>query len=363
MASAAHPSHGRLARLRERLAALEADALLVTGPENRRYLSGFTGSAGVLVITAGDAVLMTDFRYVEQAAAEAPAFRVVRHGRPDTDTLRPLLDAMGVRRLAYEPAGLTAADLARYREGCPGVAWVPAESAVEALRRVKDAGEVARIARAQALCCRVWEAFLPEIRPGVRERDLALELEFRIRRAGADDRAFPFIVVSGPRSSLPHGTATDRVIQPGDLVTFDFGAQVDGYHSDLTRTVVVGRASAEQRRIYELVLRAQEAGLAAIRAGVTGRDADAAAREIIAGAGHGDHFGHGLGHGVGLAVHEAPRMAPHGADAPLEAGAVVTVEPGIYVPGFGGVRIEDLVVVGDGGVENLTPAPKALLEL
>jgi Xaa-Pro aminopeptidase len=350
----------RLERARARLAEEHLDALLVVKPENRRYLTGFTGSAGAVAIFPDRAFLLVDFRYLEQAGAEAPGFSLVRI---KTAIYEPgaFLREQGVRRVGFEADAVTVAQWRQLQEPAPGPEFVPLEG-LDRLRWRKSAEEIALIRRAAEIGDAALRAVLPQVRPGVRERDLALELEYRMRRLGADGVAFDSIVASGPRSALPHGRAADRPIENGDLVTFDWGATVQGYHSDCTRTVVAGKATARQREIYHLVGEALTAALAGLRPGITGKEADALARDRIAAAGHGDDFGHGLGHGVGLAVHEGPTLSPR-EEAVLEPGVVVTVEPGIYLRGWGGVRLEDLVVLREHGPEILTTSPKELLEL
>jgi len=360
----------RLARLRGLLAGGQAcggrtlEALLITRPENRFYLTGFTGSSGYVFVTAGTALLLTDFRYVEQAAEQAPGFEIVRHGSPWYATLGERAAASGIRELGFEKDHLNVSDFEKVSGAVGGVSLVGVNGVIEELRVLKDPGEVQAVRAAAACSDRAFAQLLESgvLRPGVQERVVAAELEHYMRLAGATKPAFDTIVASGPRSSLPHGRASERILQAGDFVTLDFGAVVDGYCSDITRTVVLGKAGDEQRKLYELVLRAQLAGVEAVRAGKTGREVDAVSRGIIAEAGHADHFGHGLGHGVGIAVHEAPRLSPVG-DAVLGQGMITSVEPGVYVPGWGGVRIEDLVYVAAGGSENLTASPKDLLEL
>lgn len=354
---------GRLARLRERLAQEGLDGLWVTGATNRRYLSGFTGSAGSLLITAGAALLITDGRYISQATAEAPAFTVVRHGAKMLDTLARQAAELGVKALGFEAEHQTVAFFQQARSALEGVELVPTQGLVEGLRMVKNPEELDLIRRAAQMADAAFDALLPDIRPGVSERDLALALEFDLKSRGAEGLSFPIIVVSGPRSALPHGRPTDRVLQPGDMVTFDWGCIWGGYASDVTRTVVMGEPSPRQREVYETVLAAQLAGLAALRPGITGREVDAVARKVIEDAGYGQYFSHGLGHGVGLDVHEGPRLAA-GFDHELAPGMVVTVEPGIYIPDWGGVRIEDLVVITETGHEVLsTGVTKELLTL
>ncbi len=352
----------RLEALRARFEDLDIDGFLTFHGPNRRYLSGFTGSAGYVLVTARHAVLLTDSRYTEQARQQAPDFEVIQHGDEVWDALSQQVRRAGVKHLGFEPDRVSVDWLGRAGGHLGDVTWVAVLGAVEDLRMIKDEDEIAAIARAQALTEQVLAEVLPMVRPGVREIELAVELEFRMRRRGASAAAFDFIVASGPRSALPHGVASERAIQPGDLVTFDIGCVVDGYCSDLTRTVVVGEPDQRQREIYDLVRRAQETGLAALRPGRTGREVDAAARDVIAAAGYGDNFGHSLGHGVGLEVHEGPRLSRR-SHTVLQPGMVVTVEPGVYIPGWGGVRIEDLVVVRPEGYQNLTSMAKDLLVL
>jgi len=351
----------RLDRLRALLPEHHIDAILIQNVENRTYLTGFTGSAGAALVTARESLLLVDFRYVEQAAAEAPGWEIVKVPRQAPEIVTEMVRGRELRRLGFESDGMT------YRQYDElGTALRPAElvpvTGVDRLRWVKDADELARIRTAVAIADAGFAHIQGYLRPGIQEREVALELEFYMRRHGADKEAFDTIVASGVRSSLPHGRATEKVLGHNEFVTLDFGAVVRGYHSDCTRTAVLGDASPRHREIYDLVLAAQRAALAGIRPGIAARDADALARQVITEAGHGDHFGHGLGHGVGLAIHEGPTLSPR-EDATLEAGMVVTVEPGVYLPGWGGVRIEDLVVIGPEGCENLTTAPKHMIEL
>ncbi|PZN13494.1 MAG: Xaa-Pro dipeptidase [Bacillota bacterium] len=354
----------RLERLRRRMAEENLEGLLVGSPANRRYLSGFTGSSGWLLITADRAELWTDFRYLEQAAAQAPGFEIVRH---EPDVYRHLgrrIQELGLGRLGFERDHLTYAQWERLRGALPEkVEMVAVGGWIEELRRIKDPAEIAAIRQAARIADEALLEVLADLRPGVTEREVALQLEFAMRRRGAEGVSFDLIVASGPRSALPHGTASDRVIEAGDFVTIDYGALYGGYASDCTRTVVVGPAGERQRRIYDIVLEAQRRALAAVRPGATGAEVDRAARAVIEEAGYGDHFGHATGHGVGLEVHEGPRLAANGRDDVLAPGMVVTVEPGIYLPGWGGVRIEDLVVVTENGGEILTRVTKEFLQL
>ena len=363
------PAAGRrLAAVREWLSAHgEFDGLLLIRQENLedfdlRYVTAFTGSSGYAVVTADQALLLTDVRYLEQAARQCRGWRIERHGRPATKELAAALHGAGVRRLAFEPAGLTVALHNELHAGLPSVALHPAAGAVTALREHKDAAEVAAIARACAISDAAFGHLLPLIRPGISERDVARRLEELLYRHGADGVAFEAIAASGPNSALPHALPSARKIAPGDLITFDFGAAVAGYCADMTRTVVMGPASPRQRRLYEAVRRVQSAGVAAQRAGARCSEIDAAAKDGIKAAGYGEYPTHSLGHGVGLAIHEGPALRP-GSDDVLAPGHVVTVEPGIYIPGFGGVRIEDTVVIEEHARRVLTATTRRLIEL
>ncbi|MDR7483502.1 MAG: Xaa-Pro peptidase family protein [Armatimonadota bacterium] len=351
----------RLERLRAWLAASGVEAVIVSTQENLTYVSGFRGSAGFGIVSGDRACLVVDFRYVEQAAEQAPGWEAVRAQGQLLEAAAALVRAWGVRRVGVEGEAFAVAAFRRLQAMVDPAEVVPLEG-LDRLRWRKDPEELARVRRAAAVADAAFLEALPLLRPGATEREVAAALEYAMRRRGADGIAFDTIVASGPRSALPHGRASDRVIGRGEFVIVDFGAVVEGYRSDCTRTVVTAPADARHREIYALVLAAQEAALAALRPGMTGRDADAVARERIVAAGYGEAFGHGLGHGVGLAVHEGPRLSPRD-DAVLPPGAVVTVEPGVYVTGWGGCRIEDLVVLTDRGCEVLTQAPKALVEV
>jgi Xaa-Pro aminopeptidase len=345
----------------DRLAdALEVHALLVTDLTNVRYLTGFTGSNGMAVVGPDLRRFITDFRYTEQAASEVDGFDVEQAPQ---DFNAALSDGWpeGPLRLGFEDDHVSVRRHTRLRELLPErVELVPAGGAVEALRAVKDAGEIARIRAAAQLADAVYEFLRSQGLVGRTEREVALALENEMRRLGAESPSFDSIVASAERGALPHAQPADVPIARGTLVTLDIGARLDGYCSDCTRTWATGDLPDDLAEAYALVLRAQEASLAAVRPGPDGREIDAVARDIIEAAGHGEHFGHGLGHGVGMEVHEAPRLARTG-DTPLAAGNVVTVEPGVYLPGRGGVRIEDLVVVTESGHSVLSGTTKELV--
>ena len=353
----------RQAALRRQLAAQELGALLVLHPPNIRYLTGFTGSAGLLLVGAGRTVLLTDFRYAEQAPQEAgDSAQVLMEPSDLWGRLGKLLDAGGRIRLGFERDHLTVRD--RERLGGFEIAEpVPTSDLVEALRVVKDPDEVEALRAAADLAEEALAELLPTVRVGQTEQEVAARLEHALRRRGSEWHPFQTIVASGPRSALPHARSSARPLGRGEWLLVDFGAQLGGYCADLTRTVVVGApAEVRQREIYEIVRRAQRVARETVRPGMTGREADALGRDIIAAAGYGEAFGHSLGHGIGLEVHEAPRLA-RTADAPLPAGAVVTVEPGIYLTGWGGVRLEDDVHLSPAGPRCLSDGRTDLLEL
>lgn len=351
-------SEVKLAKIREKMAGEGVDAFLITTYLNRRYLSGFKGSAGQVLITENSCYIFTDSRYTEQAADESPDFQVMQTGL-DSDPLKDTLKKERVRSLAFEKDQVTYANWERMRERFEGVDLKGVSGWVEDLRMRKTSEEIALIAKAQEIADQAFSLVTRSIRVGVTERELAMELEFTMRRLGAETLAFPIIAVSGLRSSLPHGQPTDNKVCPGDFLTFDFGARYEGYCSDETRTFVIGPLDKKHEEIYKVVLEAQLAGLEAAKPGVAGKEVDAAARKVIEDAGYGEYFGHGTGHGVGLAVHEGPSAGKKG-ETLLEPGMVLTVEPGIYIPGLGGCRIEDLIVITENGKEILSGSPKEL---
>lgn len=355
----------RLDALVRRLSLDHLDALVVSHPPNIRYLTGFSGTAGLLLVSAGGALFVTDFRYETQAEEEIGSLaRIVINGMGAWERLLKLVPETGVRAIGYEAHVVTvreadrlAADDARPFHFCP------TSDVVEGLRAVKAPEEVDAIRAAGALAGEALAETARQVRPGQTEQEVAALLESALRLRGSEGYPFPTIVASGPRSALPHARTSSRVVAPGDFLLVDFGAIVDGYASDVTRTFVVGAPpSGRQAEAYALVASAQRAALTGLRAGLSGRQADALARDVIEAAGQGTAFGHSLGHGLGLEVHEAPRLA-RTADQVLPAGAVVTVEPGVYYSGWGGVRIEDDVVLSDRGATLLTEFPRDLLVL
>jgi Xaa-Pro aminopeptidase len=353
-------------RLAAALAERELDALLVTHLVNVRWLTGFSGSNGLAVVGAGEGGLrlfLTDFRYLTQSAEqldEGWERRITQEVLPAAAEAVGAPAADRALRVGFDDATLSVKDHATLaKRVAEGVELVPAGGLVEELRLVKDAAELDKIRAATRLADAALTEVLSRGLAGRTERDVALDLEMTMRRAGAESVSFPPIVAAAEHSALPHAEPRDVEIPEGTLVTIDWGAMLDGYASDCTRTFATGELDPRDAEIYELVLRAQEESLAAVRPGAGGREVDAVARQIITAAGHGEHFGHGLGHGVGAEVHEGPRLSQR-SEATLEPGQVVTVEPGVYVPGAVGVRIEDLVVVTDDGGEVLTGLPKHL---
>ncbi|MCC7491638.1 MAG: aminopeptidase P family protein [Fimbriimonadaceae bacterium] len=351
----------RLERVRAALKQKELDGLLVTGRSNYAWTSGFTGSSGALLVGAERQILISDFRYRSQVGEQAPAWEFVEQapGKGLMDLAAEQLETTGWRKVGFESDQIGYSAWARLRatSGWNEHRLVSVSGLVEGLREVKDEAELAKLRRAAGIGDQVMARALELARPGLTERQLKAELEYYLLTLGATKPSFDMILAGGPHSALCHAPITDRPLAAGDLLTLDLGALYDGYCSDLTRTVAIGHCSPEQEAIYELVYAAQIASLAAIRPGVKGQDVDAVARDLITAAGHGDHFGHGLGHGVGLDIHEGPRLAVT-AEQDLVAGQIVTVEPGVYVEGFGGVRIEDLVLVTADGCESLSQAPK-----
>jgi Xaa-Pro aminopeptidase len=360
-------SAGRIDRVRARNEELGLDALLITAPSNRRWVSGFTGSNGVLLVDRDQALFATDSRYWEQVAGQAPEFTVVRLEGATTTSAPRLLEGQGGRRVGYEPAGMTVEVFAEWERAVAALpateqpSLVPAPAAIEELRMVKEPDELEALTRAVLLGDEAFGHATSVAEPGMTEKQLAWEVQRYAMEHGADDLSFSTIIAGGAWSALPHAYPRDVPLEAGAGVVMDLGVRVDGYCSDLTRTIFLGKPDDEFRRIYDIVLTAQMMAEERIEAGMPGSEGHRIAATVIAEAGHAEHFGHGLGHGVGLDVHEAPRLAPSG-DRELADGHVVTVEPGIYIPGWGGVRIEDQCVMEGGRLRSLSTAPKLDLE-
>ncbi|MFC2037742.1 M24 family metallopeptidase [Chloroflexota bacterium] len=347
----------RLQSLRNTLLEEEIDAILISQPENRRYLSGFTGSAGWLIVSAERTVLATDPRYYEQVAREAPDFELGKVEGRHPEVLKDLLTSVGVRRLGFESQHLAVDQFDALSQASEGVEWVPLKETVEKLRAVKEEAEIAALRRSATLTDAAFAHLLDVIRPGMTEREAAWEIEAYMRTHGASKVAFDLIVASASNGALPHARPSEQAIQPGMPVVIDIGCVLDGYCSDMTRTICLGKPSPKYLEVWGIVRQAQEAAESGIHGGLSGVDAYALARNVIEEAGYGEAFGHGLGHGVGLHVHEAPRASRLSEDI-LQAGMTLTVEPGIYLPGEFGVRLEDLVIIRSDGVEIITDTPK-----
>ena len=334
------------------------DAFLITSPENLYYFSGFTGGEGALFIDKDTRKLFTDSRYTVQAEEESPDFEIIDVAQT---SLSSFLQTVDKRSVGFEDEYMTVSTMLALKKAVPTLSLMPASRHIESIRIVKDAAELSCIKEAAKIADDAFLHILPHISPGKTEKEIALDLEFYMRKHGADGVSFETVAASGYRSAMPHGVATEKIIQNGEFLTLDFGCKYKGYCSDMTRTVVVGKASDKQKEIYEIVLAAQLAALKKIRAGKSCKDIDAISRNIIKDAGYGDCFGHGLGHSVGLKIHEKPSLSPRSEDI-LIPNITMTVEPGIYIKDFGGVRIEDLVIVTENGFQNLVTAPKELIE-
>lgn len=375
----------RLERLRARFTAAGVDAYFGVRREHMRYLTGFTladgeekvaGNSGQFMVSGDEVVVLADSRYTIQARREAPDARLFEAYHDLPSRWPELVASAGMRRVAVEAGFVSHATWQRLAEAAPAVELVPVEGWIEADRAVKESAELERVAAACAVADRALATLLPEIRAGVTEAELALRLEWLIRTGGAEALAFDVACLSGPEAALPHGAPGDRPVLDGQVLLFDFGAQVAGYRSDMTRTLFVGEPAARDLEVYELVARAQAAAIEELEAAVggrggqagrttlpSGRAIDAVARGVIAAAGHGDHFGHGTGHGIGLATHESPSLGKLATDDPLPSPTVFSVEPGVYLDGEMGVRIEDLVVLDAavGRVERLTRFPREVI--
>lgn len=349
-----------LKKIQQALCQADFDALLITSPQNRRYATGFPSSAGVCVIDAKGGYLFTDFRYIEAAKQKiGEGFEVEQVQRSYADMVNAVCVRDGVKKLAFEEGYMTCADFTQWEQALTAQ-MVPMKSLLSDLRQVKHEKEAACCETAQRIAERALAEVLNDIRVGVTEKHLAAQLTYRMLDYGGEAMSFEPIVVSGAKSSMPHGVPSDKKLEDGDFVVMDFGCTVEGYCSDMTRTVAVGHTDEEMQKIYDIVLRAQTAGIAAAKPGVSGTAIDQAARDVIAQAGYGDCFGHSFGHGIGLDIHELPLAAPSYAK-PLAAGNIISAEPGIYLPGRFGVRIEDMLYLTPEGCRNLTRAPKELV--
>jgi Xaa-Pro aminopeptidase len=354
-------ANSRLQNLRRRLAENEIDAILISQPENRHYLSGFDGSAGFLLITPQKAILATDFRYIEQAETQAPDYEVFKITSNITDWLPGLADNLNMKKLGFEAGDITFTMHHRLRDTLNKkqipIKLVPVNGLVESLRAVKEPGEIELIKRAVEIADASYEYIEGVMQAGMTEKQVAWEIEKHLRENGSQAVPFEIIVASGPNSALPHARPSERVLGSGEPIVIDMGAKFDGYTSDLSRTICLGTPENTFKKVYNTVLDAQLTAVSIINEGTTGEQADSSARAVIERAGYGEAFGHALGHGIGLAPHESPRLGP-GSTEPLTSGMVFTVEPGIYLPGWGGVRIEDTVMMENGKARLISRARK-----
>ncbi|MFB5087856.1 Xaa-Pro peptidase family protein [Psychrobacillus sp. FJAT-21963] len=351
----------KLEKLRAALEEQGVDALLITNGYSRRYMTGFTGTAGVAIVSKNDAVFITDFRYTEQAASQIKDYRIVQHTKTLIEEVANQVTEMGINSIGFEKDDLTYSGYELYKQAIQAD-LVPLSGLVEKIRLIKTEEEISIIKSACRIADEAFNHIVTYIKPGMTELEVSNELEFFMRKLGASSSSFDTIVASGVRSALPHGVATSKVIEVGDFVTLDFGALYNGYISDTTRTIAVGEPSDQLKEIYQVVLDAQLLALEKIKPGMTGKEADAIARDYIASKGYGEAFGHSLGHGIGLEVHEGPGLSFR-SDITLEPGMIITIEPGIYLPNIGGVRIEDDAIVTENGLEKLTHSTKELLIL
>ncbi|HHW31760.1 MAG TPA: aminopeptidase P family protein [Clostridiaceae bacterium] len=353
----------RLKKLREKMIQKNLDAVLVTKRENYFYLSGFTGTSANLIITKDEALLVTDFRYVEQAEKQSPDFQVIKYSGTLSDFVSNILLDRNIKTLGFEEMAIPFGRLMEYKEKLGNMELVPLNGILENLRIIKDQEEINTIKKAVEIADNAYAYILKFIKPGMAEIEVAAEIEYFMRKQGAASASFDIIVASGKRAAMPHGVASEKKLEFGDVVTLDYGALYKGYCSDITRTFFLGKADEELRNIYSIVLEAQQKSLEKAAKGMKGSEVDYIARDIITKAGYGENFGHGLGHGVGLEIHEEPRFSPYAGNTEMENGMVVTVEPGIYITGLGGVRIEDMIVINDNSPIVLTGATKEMIIL
>ncbi|HEY5674849.1 MAG TPA: Xaa-Pro peptidase family protein [Malonomonas sp.] len=348
--------------VRQRMAAEGVDALVLLGLPNIRYLCGFTGTDGLLIVTSAESFFLTDSRYVTQAQSQVCADQLVCY----KNKLLKLVEVLTENKLKRVGFDAEAMSVATYNElsvlAGGNIEWYPLSEQLRSLRSIKSKDELYHLRQAASLNRQAFEEILPKIQPGISERQIALELEFALKCRGGEVNAFDFIVASGERGSLPHGVASEKLLRAGELVTIDFGTRVAGYHSDETVTLALGGIDGKLRQIFDIVLKAHDLALAAVRPGLLISELDAVARDYIADKGYAAYFGHGLGHGVGLEIHEYPSVSVKTTE-PLQEGMVITIEPGIYVPGTGGVRIEDTIMVTATGYELITAIPKQFTQL
>lgn len=363
----------RVRSIIERFEEIQIDAMLVTDIKNIRYLTNFSGSSGFLLLTGERAVFVTDFRYKTQAEEEVSGFELKIEKEKMHDVISELVKDYGLKTVGFEAESLAFDIYSRIAEKLSGAELKPTRSLIEDLRMIKDDEEISSIKKSIAMAEDAFTCIVEGMKPGVKEKDIAISLEYELRRKGSGPVPFDIIVASGERAALPHASSSDKPLEKGDMVIIDWGAQADGYNSDISRTFIIGsnqfssfsmneaiEGFSDKRKIYEIVLEAQNEAIKEIKPGITFSDLDAVARDFINDAGHGEYFGHSLGHGVGLSVHEAPHISWQG-EGVIQKGMVFTIEPGIYIPGLGGVRIEDMVLVKEDRAEVLTHLPRDLI--
>ncbi|MBE6022419.1 MAG: aminopeptidase P family protein [Cellulosilyticum sp.] len=357
--------NNRVKKLQDYMMQHEIEGFVVGSAPNRMYLSGFTGSSAMLLISLNqEPIIVTDFRYMEQVSKQCPDFKSIDQKQKGTlGAILEQAEQMGLKKVAFEAEHVSFSTYENMQRA-EAIKWIPTKGVIEGFRQIKEESELEKLAQAEHIGDLAFKAIVPFIekhwKDGLTENEVALEIERVMRQNGASGTSFSTIVASGAKSSLPHAVPGNEPLKKGDFVVMDFGCVYEGYCSDMTRTVVIGEASEKHKEIYETVLSAQKAALEGIRAGLKGKEVDAMARDYITKAGYGEYFGHGLGHSVGIEIHENPRFSMM-EEQVIESGMVITVEPGIYLPGFGGVRIEDMVVVTKDGIKNLTHSPKELI--
>lgn len=353
----------RIVKFRNEFERLGIDAALIISDANRNYLTGFTGDESFAVITKNKSFFITDSRYTEQAKNQVKNFEIVEYKPPTVhECIRKIAIDNEIKSIGIEEDRISFLEYQKLKETLGEIRLVNLEGTVENIRTIKDKDEIELISKAAKIADDAFLHILNFIKPGIKEKDIAFELEFFMKKNGASKLSFDSIIASGVRSSLPHGVATEKIIEEGDFLTLDFGCVYEGYCSDMTRTIVVGKADEKQKEIYNIVLEANKAALEAIKPNMLCSQIDKVARDIITNKGYGDKFGHGLGHGVGREIHEQPRLSVFSKSI-LQTGMVITDEPGIYIPGYGGVRIEDLVLVTEDGYKVLSNSIKELIEL
>jgi len=349
----------RINKLKESFENFNIGGIMIASRYNRYYLSGFTGTNAYLVINKERNILITDSRYIEQAKKQCPDYEIVNQGKNFYETLQDIFQQISITEIGFEENYITYRQYYDCEKNMKNIKLIPVRNSVEGIREIKDSEEIRKIKKAAQIADETFSHILSYIKPGIVEKEIALEIDYFMKKLGAAELSFETIVASGERSSMPHGVADSREIKDGDTITLDFGCIYEGYCSDMTRTIFVGKAQEKIQDIYKIVLEAQEAALQMLKPGLVCKDIDEMARKIITRYGYGENFGHGLGHSLGLEIHEEPTLSTK-SERILEAGMIVTIEPGIYIEGFGGVRIEDLVLITEEGYENLVKSRKEI---